>query len=64
MQSKSRHTNTFALDLGGAVTGEEFSFSTAYTGSAEAAARVKYIVLPADADVVNRRRKAAIVFEE
>ncbi len=50
--------------MGGAVTGEEFSFSTAYIGSAEAAARVKYIVLPADAEVVNRRRKAAIVFEE
>jgi hypothetical protein len=51
-------TKTFALEFGDA--GGEFSFSTAYTGRAERTARLKYIVFPADADVVNRRRNEAI----
>lgn len=48
-----------ALEFGEA--GGDFSFSTAYTGSAEAAARPKYIDFPADAEVVKRLRKLAIL---
>lgn len=54
-----RLTKTLALEFGEA--GEDFSFSTAYTGSAEAAARPKYIDFPADAEVVKRLRKVAIL---
>jgi len=35
-------------------------FSTAYTGMAEAAARLKYIVFPADAVLMNRLRNPDI----
>jgi len=51
-------TKTLALESGGA--GGEFWLSTVYTGRAEATARVKYMFLPAEAEVVNRRRKEAI----
>ena len=55
-----RLTNTLDLEEEEAEGEEMLSLSIVYTGRAEAAARMKYMFLPAEAAVVKRRRNVAI----